>query len=318
MKAIELNIGKICNNACLFCGNGNAEKWELRWVDDAIVIKELEEAAAAGYDSVGFLGGEMTVYPHAVKVVAAAKSLGFSRIVITTNGRKLADKAVLDGLLDAGATRITFSIHSHKAEIEDKINARKRAFEQKIAGIKNCVEAERAGRLKDGLSLNTCVHGLNNRSLTEMAGFFRALGIHDIRFNLVRPEQKAIGSRELVPKLGDTAPELVRLVSENERSLKMTITFGDLPLCVWPPVLLRTPRFARRYIGELRDLPTRVTVFGSDTKPDDRFIWGERKIGKHKQFVKACEKCPAARYCEGIWTEYVNLYGEGEFKPVAL
>jgi MoaA/NifB/PqqE/SkfB family radical SAM enzyme len=225
---------------------------------------------------------------------------------------------VLDALIDAGATRIALSIHSHRAAVEDALCGRKGAFAQKMKAIDLCLAALAAGRLPDGFSINACVHGKNLAELDAMARFLHARGVRDLRINSLRPEHEAVGDKAIVPRLTDVVPELMRLVVLNERTLRMTVTFGDIPLCLWPPAFLARHAIAGRYLGELRDFDTSVTVFRdqSDEGAPDRFNWKERRQGRLKTHPPACRRCRARGTCEGVWTRYLEMYGEGEIHAI--
>jgi MoaA/NifB/PqqE/SkfB family radical SAM enzyme len=318
LRHIEINIGKLCNNACVFCGNGTVPEAERPWVPADRVLGEIGRAAREGYRSLGFLGGEVTVYPHALEAIRTAKDAGFVRIALCTNGRRLESRELLDRMIDAGVTRVALSIHSHEAGIEDRLCKRPRAFSQKIAAIENLVGAAAAGRLPDGFSLNSCVHGANFKALKGMAAFFKGLGVDDIRFNAIRPEHEALMDRSLIPRYDGVVPEILRLILENERRLGMTITFGDFPLCVWPDSFLSNLPLARRYIGELRDFDTHVTVFRTRTGDGapDRFRWKDRRTDVLKTRPPACGRCAARGACEGVWTRYTDIYGTGEIRAI--
>jgi MoaA/NifB/PqqE/SkfB family radical SAM enzyme len=315
MRNIEINLGMVCNNRCVFCVNAKVRPAQRRWVAKNRIVAEIERAAAQGYRALGFLGGEVTICPHAAEVIRIARAHGFARISLCTNGRRLARREVLEALLDAGATRFTVSVHSHEPEVEDRLNARRGAFAEQLAGIDNLVRAAAAGRLPDGVSLNGCIHGLNFDRLTEMARFFRARGVRDIRFNFIRPEHLAAGNRELVPRLTDCIPEALRLIRASHRGLDMTVTFGDIPLCVWPARFLHRIDLARQHLGELRDLDTDVSEFRGGAAPF-RFNWRRMRATRLKAHVRACTTCPARLLCEGPWEAYLELHGAGELHPI--
>ncbi len=315
MQNIEINIGMVCNNRCVFCANAQVRPSQRRWVSFERLRAEVDRAAARGYRALGFLGGEITLYPRAAELIRAARDRGFTRIALCTNGRRLARPALLEALLTAGVTRFTISFHSHEPEVEDRLNARPGACAEQLAGLDNLLRAAAAGRLPDGVSVNGCIHALNFDRLTEMASFFHARGVRDIRLNFIRPEHQAIGNRELVPRLSDCIPEVLRLVVENRRRLGMVVTFGDIPLCLWPAAFLANAALARQHIGELRDLETVVAEFRDSTTPF-RFNWRELRTTTLKTRVPACRTCTARRICEGPWTKYVELYGPGEFRAI--
>lgn len=316
-RHLEINIGKLCNNACRFCSNGAVPPEERPWVPVETVLSEMERGAREGFRSVGFLGGEITVYPQALALVRRARALGFSRIAICTNGRRLANPRQVDQFLAAGVTRVALSIHSHLAGIEDELCGRAGAFAQKVRAIRNL--ARRAKRLSDGFSLNCCIHGRNVEQLSEMVRFFRRLGVRDIRLNSLRPENQASADRDLVPPFSRVMERILELIEENERRLGLSLTFGDIPLCLWPDDFLSAPERAGKYIGELRDYDAWVTVYrksGSGQDPD-RFRWKDRRIEALKRYLPACRKCSARGVCEGPWIRYLDLYGDSEFRPIA-
>ena len=312
-RHIDINIGKLCDNACVFCANGQVPPEERPWVPAAKVREEIRRAAASGFDSVGFLGGEIAAYPRAPELVRTAKDAGFRRVVICTNGRKLAAPKLLDEFLDAGLTRIALSIHSHREHIEDRICQRRGAFRQKIAAIENIVK--RRERLTDGFSLNTCIHGWNVEELEELVKFFHRLGVNDIRLNALRPEHQAVGNRELVPPFGQVMEATARVVALVEKTPGLTVTFGDLPLCLWPEDFVADHKRASRFIGELRDTDAWVTVYRESRSGSlpDRFRWPERRREQLKVRLPACRDCPVADFCEGPWARYVEIYGDKEF-----
>jgi cyclic pyranopterin phosphate synthase len=318
LRNLELGIGKLCDCACRFCGNGTVPEAERAWVPLAALLDEIERAAAAGYRSLSFLGGEILRHPHALDALAAARARGFERIALCTNGRRFADEGVVDAFLQAGVTRVTLSIHSHLAAVEDHLTGRPGAFDQKLAAVDHLVRAAARGRLPHGFALNVCIHGLNCERLAEMAGFFHGRGVGELRFNLLRPEHLALRDTDLVPRLRRCVPGLVALMWHNERTLRMGITFGDVPLCVWPDEILGNARLVARYLGELRDLDTSVTVFrrpGEAADPD-RFLWRERRAARLKGRAPACAECDARLACEGPWLRYLELYGDGELRPL--
>ena len=81
-RNIEINIGKSCNNRCVFCLDGMPKKEDRSYMDFDLMKSELERWYIEGHRSVGFLGGEPTTYPKIVQSVAYAKQLGFTRIAI--------------------------------------------------------------------------------------------------------------------------------------------------------------------------------------------------------------------------------------------
>lgn len=315
---LELNVGLACNNRCLFCMSGDARAPERRWLPAEAAREELRRFRDLGCTSVGFLGGEPTAYPHIVEAVGWAKELGYRRVALCTNGMKLSDEAFVDALLNAGATRFTISLHSHLAEVEDKLTEVPGNFARKIKGLKTLLARKAAGRLHDNVSLNPV---LNRRTYLDMAGYieyFRGLGVDDIRFNYIWPQARVTGDKSMIPSYREAMPQIARAVLLNERRWKMTISFGGVPPCMlrWSGLSM-SPRaaahFAERYFDESGvDLSTRVSANG------DRFDWRERKRDRMKIHAPACSGCLWHQRCDGVWKTYADMWGFDEMVPVEV
>ena len=325
-RNLELNVGMACNNACVFCVSGLPEgKESRRWLPLDKARRELEVAFERGCRSIGFLGGEPTIYPDLLPAVAHARALGYTRIAVCSNGMKYDDAAFVRALVDAGVTRFAVSVHSHLAAIEHELTKVPDALERKLAGLANLLAERAAGRLPDNVSINPVLNKKTYRHVVEFLEFYAARGLDDIRFNFIRPEGKAEiehdVAREVIPTFTQVAPYLRRAVEANERRLKLHVTFGEMPICAFPEELRRNPALMRKYVGEFQDLTTDVALFAAPRKPDgedglDRFNWQDRKKGQLKQPVGACKTCRYGGTCFGVARGYVGLYGEAEFFPL--
>lgn len=321
MRNADINLGWACNNNCLFCSNGKASLAQRKWGDEEEIRSEIVARREQGTLSIGFLGGEPTIYPKICEMIALAKQKGYSRISICTNGRKLSKADFLQELIDAGLTRVALSIHSHKASLEDRITGRKGSFKQKLAAISNLVEARDKGLLPDGFSLNVVLHGNNVDDLVPFSRFMAEQKVDDIRFNLIRPAYKALRSKSWVPSFERVTPNLLSVIAENESRLYLTMTFADIPMCKIPWEVLSNSALKNRYIGENWDLDTEVTQHrpAQDSKQStNRFNWKQQRQEKLKSFTPACERCPLmGSECEGIWQGYLDIYGHSEFSGSA-
>jgi MoaA/NifB/PqqE/SkfB family radical SAM enzyme len=313
---VDINLGKACNNRCRFCSNGDPMPEELRWAEMTTVEEEIRRRRIEGAESIGFLGGEVTLYPRLERVVRLARELGFRRVALCTNASRLADPELLGRLLDAGVTRVAVSIHSHRASVEDYITRRPGSFEQKVLALRNLVAAERRGRLPDGLSLNTVLHRKNVEHLDRFVRFMAGLGVGSIRFNFIRPCRGAEGSKAWVPRFSLVTPNIMRVVALNESGLHLALNFGDIPFCKYPREVLAQPALRRRYVGESWDMDTDVSVTWRHQRKamparSTRFNWQQRRL-EFKSFAPTCRTCALREACEGVWQKYLDLYGARE------
>lgn len=309
---LELNLGKLCNNRCVFCLDSTAPQESRRWVPPDRAAAELQRAFDDGVRSVGLLGGEPTAHPQILDIVTTARSIGFTRISLSTNALKLADASFAEALVEAGATRFTVSIHSHRSEDEDELSGRTGNFHRKLTAIRTLVSLRQRGLLPDNVSLNPVITTRLVGMLPEFAAAFRAEGIRDIRYNLVRTDACPEQGDTLTPTLTTLTPQILRTAVVNVRALRMTLAFGDVPLCAYPWEVLSNRSLARQTVGEARDLETRVAVFSAPKDPQreaSRFRWSDRKRTALKvKPESSCAECHLADPCEGIWRSYVDVH----------
>lgn len=325
-RNVEINIGKACNNRCVFCIDGLPKKEDRAYMDFEEMKRELDFWHASGSRSVGFLGGEPTTYPHIAESIGYARDLGYTRIVIATNATKLRLPHFTDRLLEAGLTRTTISMHGHTPDLEDRITRVPGVFEKKKIALQYLMKKKREGYLADGVSVNIVINGWNYRHLLPMMKFFyEEIGLDDLRINFVRPEGYAEGDPEICPRFPQVVPYLLKAVVLAETHWKnRTFTFGGFPLCTLPKNLRENDELLRRHMGEYRDLSTDCSVrqdsegFGIEEIRDgrSRFNWQDRKRFDLKNAPDACQTCSKVALCEGVWKGYVDIHGEREFFPI--
>lgn len=326
-RNVEINVGKSCNNKCVFCLDGMPSKEDKRFIDFEVMKAELERWRSEGHESVGFLGGEPTTYSRITESIAYAKQIGFTRIAVATNAMMFRREAFVDELVDAGLTRVTISMHGHTAALEDRLTAVPGGFEKKCAAIRNLQKRQARGDLADGLSVNLVLNGWNYRHLPKMMRFFfEQMGLEDLRVNFIRPEGYAEGSADLTPTLTDVVPLLMKAVLLNEYHFRKIFTFAAVPFCVLPPELLNSKNLLAKYVGDVyRDLSTDCSIRneGFDIgvarveNGRSRFNWQDRKRFDLKDQPDGCRTCVMAEMCEGVWRGYLDIYGDGELAPLA-
>src|SRR5882672_12136033 len=83
---IIISVDHRCNNHCNFCSQGDLPAGP----PPSDITARLERACASGYRQVEFVGGEPTLHDELTDWIGAAQRLGFDRIGVQTNGRRLA------------------------------------------------------------------------------------------------------------------------------------------------------------------------------------------------------------------------------------
>ena len=101
----QIELTNRCNMRCPICfANAGAAGYVLQPDYDEVVrqLRVLRELRPTPASAVQFTGGEPTVHPDFLRVVAAAREMGFSHIQIATNGLKLADAGFAAAAARAG------------------------------------------------------------------------------------------------------------------------------------------------------------------------------------------------------------------------
>lgn len=305
MKHIEINLGRACNNRCRFCMSGHISNM----IDFNGVKQEILNSAANGYNSIGFLGGEVTINPDILQIVKLARNKGFKHIHIISNGRKYKSINFLIDLISQGVNRFSVSIHSHNKEIEDYLTQINGGFEEKILGIKNLVELYNKGLFTNKISINIVINKKNYKDILKTLQYFKNLKIEDYRLNFMWPEGNAAEYyKDLLISYTDFYPYIIKIIKLSQR-FKINVVFDGIPYCVFP-----NSEQNKEYIGELKDISTDVITYERNLV--NRFNWQKRKINELKEKRKLCQSCLYNDICEGIWSKYLEYKGWNEFKPI--
>jgi len=170
----DLALHYACNNNCSHCYNepGRRQMPSLPTDDWRQVLDKL---LAIGVPYVIFTGGEPTLHPDLVGLVAYAENLG-QITGLNTNGRRLADSGLAVNLVAAGLDHVQVTLNSHHRELHDRIVGAE-AFEETIAGIQCALDA--------GLHTltNTTLISDNVDEALEMVDFLYELGIRTFAMN---------------------------------------------------------------------------------------------------------------------------------------
>ena len=304
MKILNLFLNYSCNARCGFCFNpASPSEGEWRGMSTPRALSVLLEARRDGYEAVSFIGGEATVRRDFIKIVAAARRVGFRDRRLVTNGLKLADPAAADALAKAGLTSVEVSLHSHLPEVHDRLLGVPGALQKALAAVENL------RRHPVSLGANVVVNRLNYRQLPETAEELLRRGVRRFSFFSLRyiGHMGLTGNiEELKVSMTETAPFVRRALESLERAGCLgTACLGDFVPCVLPG-----------YEALLTDWergcnPDRLT------HPDGRVEDSDPVCSDGKRQVPGCAGCAFQRRCFGVHEAYLQVFGEGEFKALA-
>ena len=299
-RRIHVNIGPVCNNNCLFCMEQDRRRRQR--VNGALTPQRvhaiLEQNRGCG--EVCFTSGEPTLVPELPDYLSWARRLGYGRISLMTNGRRLAYADYCERLVDAGLGYFYVSIHAAEARTHDGLVRVSGAFAQTVAGLKHA--ARLAPRV--GLHSSTVVTRRNLDSLAAIYAFLRGLGVQQVVFNVMQATGRAQThfGRLFPPYAEISAAFGVFLEGLDERDPPVFLV--DIPLCV-------TEQLPRRQRGKLEPY-VHFEVGAGETVEIAR----EEHDSWQRSKQAACTDCVHDTVCPGVWNNYLARYGWSELRPV--
>lgn len=170
----DLALHYACNNRCSHCYNEPGRRAMLA-LDTRGWCEVLDRLWAIGVPYVIFTGGEPTLRADLSELVAHANSLGMI-CGLNTNGRWLADRALVERLLEAGLDHAQITLASHRPEVHNRMVGAE-AWHETVGGIR--------------ASLDTGLHTITNTTLLrgnapearEIVHFLGDLGLRTFAMN---------------------------------------------------------------------------------------------------------------------------------------
>lgn len=318
---VHINVGPLCNNNCIFCMEEDRDMRAV--VNGALTPEKVQSLLVAnrGAEEVCFTSGEPTLVKELPRYARWAHQLGYPRISVMTNGRRLAHMPVLEHLLRAGMNFFYVSIHGHEARLHTGLVREPAAFDQTVAGIANIASVKDRGVQ---LHTSTVINRRNLPYLVEIYRFLRDLGVDQVVFNVMQANGRAnTYFDQLFPPYTEIAAAFrgfIETVGEPEPQAFLV----DIPLCTTEGI----PDFNRGYVESYTHFevagfedasPERLEVTARARRTaDDQFLAVTREDLDAVQRDKRpeCATCRYDRSCEGVWRNYLTRYGWDEMTPV--
>lgn len=291
-ERIDIKTGWNCNNRCVFCVQGNKRaKFGNKPTDE---VKKLLEEGRKDADSIVFTGGEVTIRPDLVEIVAFAKSLGYRSIQVQTNGRMLAYRKLCEDLIAAGANEFSPALHGHTPELHDFLTCGAGSFKQTVRAIRNLKE------LGQYVLTNSVITRSNYRTLPELASLLVSLGVDQFQLAFVHPLGTANDKfLSVVPRMSLCEPYVKKALDIGLKAGRRVMTEA-IPYCFMEGY--------EPYVAE-RIMPRTKIMEGHLTIAD----YTEHRLTEGKAKGTPCASCAFEAMCEGPWREYPEHYGWDEF-----
>jgi len=292
-----LNLGNACNLACPYC---SVDLRQRTLPDLPSLEAALLRLAGVGLSKVTLIGGEPTIHRDLFHLIARARDAGFTEINITTNGLRLADEAFLDGLVAAGLTSVTLSLHAAEPALIGQLADNPSAGPRVLRALENLLR-----RSEPWLSLATL---LTKPTVAHLPDFIDAVASWSSRAGTsipvvlhgIIPQSLALENHAaLVPRPGDVGRSVCAAL-ERAETLGVPTMHRNLPPCLVPGWE------AWSLEGWMVD--TRIQV------PSGALVPGQRDVAWHHRL--ACTGCRWSSTCRGVHAGTVAVHGWEDHRPV--
>lgn len=276
-----LYSGYYCNNNCIFCSEADEYLEHLKEKSLSEIKQELR-GIRKHYDFVNIMGREPIIRSDILGIIEFAHKLKFRQVGITTNGRLLSIITFAKAILSSGVNQVGISLAGASAKIHDEQTRVPGSFNQTIAGIKNILKYK-----KENVSLliNLPLNKLNYQELSKELELLTHLGIKEINILNIQPLSRRSRSKDIVMKTPVLGKYVFNVLKRggylNREDLKIL-------LVEFAPCTL--PKEARQYF----------------------FPCLEKNFNKVR--IPLCKNCPYENKCDGMLSDYLQLYGSKDLK----
>ncbi|RJO70189.1 MAG: radical SAM protein [Myxococcales bacterium] len=273
-EKLIINVSYKCNNHCIFCSIADRK---CEHGDFAAQTRAIDQARAAGVTLLDIDGGEPTLYPRLFDLLDHAVKAGMKRITITSNGRMLADPALVRKLA-AYPIQLLVSLHAGEEAVHDGLTTQAGSFRQTVRGLMNALKAF------PELGVNTTLVAANVAGLEKTAALVHRLGVKTWNLQYYTP------FGEVKPELAPDPYEAGRAIAEviDRYGDRLRIQVINLPFCFLPG---HEAWALQDYNKSVRRM---LFVSGEDVNLADYLGQKRFKNGK-------CDNCPFDPVCKGFW-----------------
>jgi MoaA/NifB/PqqE/SkfB family radical SAM enzyme len=228
-RDLAVTVDFHCHSACTFCivQEGMNNYRGVPFERFAAIVDE--NLRSHKYDRVVFTGGEVTLEKSLFQFVERARASGaFRHVRLQTNGRKLADPAFTQALVDSGIDEFFVSLHGDTAALHDRITQRAGSFDELVRGLEN-LATQPVRRIT-----NTVVHRTNVGAFEGIVGIAQAHGVSEMEFWNYLPMEDHADERNIIAPLAEAMPSLRRAL-DRCAALGIRAVTKYVPRCLLGP-----------------------------------------------------------------------------------
>ncbi len=307
MNEIDLRTSAVCNNRCIFCMERNDDlqkggRNKKKFLTPKELIGKIKNTR--GLDRkipVFFSSGEPTVNPYLLELVKIVKNAGYENIILQSNVRRLSYIGFVRKLIESGVREFSLSVHGSNSQTHDGMTRVTGSFEQVWKGIINLIFLKRKG-FKFKMGVTCVVTGIN---IGDLRNFFKKFfSIKEMDYVNVNTLILRGNALKYFDKL---AVKYSDIVAQCRKFMAGQVNSGRT---VSRPGILGLPRC----IGAGLENPfSKIVVFDiGENRPSEHLT--QEELFRYGKLIK-CENCVYSSDCVGVQKEYVERFGDNEFRP---
>ena len=298
-KVIDIKFTYNCNNRCFLCCQDEIHKnnrADIRLSDFEHILDANENKE---YTRIVLTGGEATNHPEFLTLLRAIQRYGYKEIQLQTNARRLSDESFLEQVILNGVNSFGISLHGSKPEIHNRFTMTE-SFNQVIKALKNIKKY----RESVSVGINSVIFDGNMDDLTNINDLLNSEDLCDNhKLSYVHIIGNAVNNLNNIITLSEAA-EAVRPVLQRADECNASLNTEAIPFCLMYGY--------EKYVGELISGKLQAMVINRNQIIDFTALIKSSLKSK----MRCCGDCFYNTLCDGVWSEYLDFFGDREFKPV--
>jgi len=279
VKKHWVRLTRACNNKCIFCLDKEPQNGSVLTMKQ--IKKDFSDGLKKGCQQVILSGGEATIHPSFLEIVALAKKMGYKKIQVITNGRMFSYKKFLEAAVDAGVNEITFSLHGHNSALHDLQTGIAGSFNQATKGLVNALKNPRLI-----VNIDIVINKNNYKQLANVMKFYIELGVGEFDLLQIIPFGRAWDNRKnIFYNIEQAMPYLKKafVLSKKEN------------LFIW------TNRFPAQYLEKFEWLIQNPKKIIDEVRGRQKLFSDYLKTGKMLEcYPKRCHLCFLESFCRDL------------------
>lgn len=307
-------LGLKCDVRCKFCYDDRIAPHDKIWLPLEQATDTLDKFRFFYKNQfVDFMGGEPTLHPQILEIVRHASSIGL-RPTLITHGMHLSDKQVVAEFKQAGVFDFLVSVHGIGETARQIHAAGASNFSRQVKALDNLREAGVPFRFN-------CVPIKDNLSqLADIVTLASEKGAQVVNFLTFNPYFEWAKERAVDFQLrhSEAAPHLMAAIERGE-SMGVEVNVRYFPICLLPG------HEKNVYTGHQLPYDPHEWDYnswydqGAQSVPSKE--WYRRASDLQRQrhnytHPLLCTDCAAKNVCDGIHSQYLARWGDGELCPL--